>query len=45
MRLPTRYLKKRAKDGSIDYINIYRVGRRSKDSKKEKDGVVRFSVW
>lgn len=45
MRLPTKYLKKKVKDGSIGYINIYRMGRISKDSKREKDGVVRFSVW
>lgn len=45
MRSLIEYLKKRVNNGSIEYINIYRAGIRSKNSKKEKDGVIRFCVW
>ena len=38
------YLKKWINNGSIEYIKSYMVGRRSKNSKKEKDGVIRFHV-
>lgn len=40
VRSSTKYLEKRVNDRSIECINIYKMNRRSKNSKKEKDGVI-----